>query len=54
MIWAQFDFLPGNIYNHVFADKKTWNSKTFFHMGFGGPKASTKFWDFAAGMELDT
>ena len=43
MKWDQFDFFPGNIYDFVISDKKNSNSKNFIHMGFCGPKVSTKF-----------
>ena len=44
---------PGNIYNPVISNKKKSNSKNFVHMGFCSPKVSTKFWDFAGGMDFD-
>ena len=37
----------------IFVGKNS-NSKNFAHMGFCGLKMSTKFWDFAAGMDFDT
>ena len=30
------------------------NSKNLTHVGFCDPEMSTKFWDFAAGIDFDT
>ena len=45
-------FFPGNIYNLALPDKKISNSKNFVPVGFCGPKALTKIWDFVAGMDF--
>ena len=34
-MWVQLDFFPGNISNLVFSN--------FVHVGFCGPKVSTKY-----------
>ena len=54
MMWAQLGFLPGNIHNFMFSSKKNSNSKNFIHVDFRGPNVSTKFWDFATGIDFDT
>ena len=38
----------------MFSDKKKWNSKNFAHVCFCALEISTKFWDFAAGMDFGT
>ena len=40
------------LYNLVFADKKKVNSEMIAHVDFCASEMSTKFWDFAAGMDL--
>ena len=52
MIWPQVDFCSGNIY--ITFSFRIKNSKQFAYVGFCAPEISTKFWDFAAGMDFDT
>ena len=55
MMWPQVDLSSGNVYYKlVFSDKKKSNSKNFSDVGFCAPEMSTKFWDFAVGMDFDT
>ena len=55
MMWAQPDFFSLVISITLsFQMKKISNFKNFIHVGFSGPKMSTEFSDFSAGMDFDT